>query len=168
MEKQQESEISNQIDPNKKLFCTTHPENEIEKVCLEESCETPLLCKECTSSHPFGHASKTVTLESLTDKEKFLTKMNKKLSKLRENKREEIHIKTKMLKEKMMKQLEESFKALEGKFEETFDQKVDSLLLRDYKDFVKLYEINKSQYHLNLLKDKYRKLIFTDRTESNF
>ena len=133
---------------------------------MAETCETPLLCKECSSGHPFGHASKTISVESLTDKDKFLTKMNKKLAKLREKKREEIFIKTKMLKEKMMKQLEDSFKSLEGKFEETFDEKVDSLLLRDYKDFVEQFEINKSQYHLTMLKEKYKKLIFTDRTQS--
>ena len=167
MEKSKEKDPTIESEPKKELICTEHENRPIIKVCLDEKCETQFLCLDCTAKHPFSHASKTITLDSLTNKEKFLTKMKKKLDKLRDEKKCEIQLKMKLLKEKMIKKVEESFKSLEGKFESTFDEKIDSLLLRDYNDFVELFEINQSQYHLSMLKEKYAKLIHSTRDNSN-
>ena len=93
--------------------------------------------------------------------------MNKKLAKLKESRKEGINIQMKLLKEKMLKQVEDSFKSLESRFEDTFDEKVESLLLRDYRDSVDQFEENQSRHFLSSLRDKYRKLIFTPRKEGS-
>jgi hypothetical protein len=167
MEKSTEKDSTKPAEVEKELVCATHEDRPIIKVCLDEKCETQLLCLDCTAKHPFSHVSKTITLESLTDKDKFLTKIKKKLEKLKKDKKEELEIKLKLLKEKMLKKVEDSFKSLEGKFESTFDDKIDSLLLKDYHDFVELFEINQSRYHLKMLKDKYLKLIHSNKDQSN-
>lgn len=165
MEKDPQANANGAPEQSQDLTCATHPNKLIEKVCLEENCETSLLCSECSASHPFSHVSKTVALDFLTDDSKFLAKINKKLEKLKQQRKQELQAKFDRVKKEMTEQLEASFKSLEGRFETVFDQKVDSLLLRDYRDFLESFELNRSRYHLNLLRDKYRKLAQPVRPE---
>lgn len=159
MEKISSKPNSETNKPKQLPNCLKHEGKPIKKICLIKDCETPLLSEELLKSHPFGHVSRTKTIEDITNRKKILTRLKKKVGEIKKRKAEEVDIELKAIEEALVKEVRDTFKGLRGKFDQLFDEKVESILVGEYQDYVDLYNQNKGSDDLQLMRDMYIKYV---------